>query len=604
MWSSFYEFKTEDAERFARDHGPARHRGDEIVFDDCPFCHGGQHNDKHTFYLNSKTGKYQCKRSTCRAHEGGNMITLAKELGFSLSEDVRRYYNLENYNGKFRRFADSHRVTESKTQAVEYLKSRGISEKVCREYEITVKPNNEKILVFPFKNEEGELKFIKYRNIDYQGKGHKEWCEANCMPILFGMNHCTNGGRLVITEGQIDSLSLVECGIQNAVSVPLGMNAFTWVPHCWDWMQQFSEIVVFGDCEKGHITLADEIKVRFPKITKVVRVEDYCGYKDANDILRIKGKDAVIQAVEQAEFVSNTRLKDMATVESSDIEHQPCISTGTNELDKILTGGFHFGGVAILTGKRGDGKSTMASQFIVEALAQGHNCMIYSGELPNVFVKNWIDRQISGKGVLTNADIERVNDWYRKRLFVYDDSDLNGDDDETVELLEVMEEAIIQQNCKMILIDNLMTAMEEGAETNEALYRKQSGFVGKLAKIAKRLNVIIILVAHPRKTVFDRQISNDDVSGSADITNKASIVMSYSRVINKEKQEPDPTERKLEITKNRLTGKLGTVSMFYSDGSKRIVGPDKFFGRLYLGGNGQEFQDGFTKELDDEIPFD
>ena len=575
---SLYEFKAEDAERFAREHGPFRYKGKEIVLDRCPYCHGGSKPDKLTFSISTVTGAFQCKRRSCDAH--GNMITLARDFNFELTEDVRRYYNIQNYNGRFRSFKDAHRVTESKDAAVEYLKSRGISEEVCRKYEITVRPDNEKILVFPFKDPSGELKFIKYRNTDYSGEGNKEWCEKNCMPILFGMNHCGEGGRLIVTEGQMDSLSLAECGIDNAVSVPIGMNGFTWVPHCWNWLQKFSEIVVFGDCENGQVSLAAEMKIKFPKKTRVVRVEDYQGYKDANDLLRYVGKVAVVRAVEQSEFVTSTRLKDMSEVEAVNIEKEPCVSTGVPQLDEILTGGFHYGGVVILTGKRGDGKSTMASQFIADALGQGHNCMIYSGEMPNVHVKNWLDRQLIGKAVLTNSEIDRCNKWYKGRLFVYDDTDLDDDDDETEALVEIMEEAIIQKNCELILIDNLMTAMEDAAPTNEALYRKQSEFVGKMAKMARRMNVIIILIAHPRKT-FSNNVSNDDVSGSADITNKASIVMTYSRVKHGE-EEPDPDERVLAVIKNRLTGKLGEVYMYYSEDSKRIVGPDRKFNKCYI----------------------
>ena len=592
---NIYEFKAEDAERFAREHGPCRRKGNEIFFEHCPYCHGGSKPDKLTFSINITTGVFQCKRRSCDAH--GNMITLARDFNFNLSEDVRRYYNIQNYNGRFKKFRDAHRITESKDAAVEYLKSRGISEEVCRKYEITVRADNDKVLVFPFKDAAGELKFIKYRNTDYDGKGHKEWCEAGCMPILFGMNHCKDGGRLVVTEGQIDSLTLAECGIDNAVSVPIGMNGFTWVPHCWNWLQQFSEIVVFGDCEDGQVSLSAELKIKFPKKTRVVRVEDYQGYKDANDLFRGKGKDAIIQAIECSEFVTSTRLKEMAEVEAVNIEKQPCISTGVTELNQILTGGFHFGGVVILSGKRGDGKSTMASQFVVEALNQDQNCMIYSGEMPNVFVKNWIDRQLIGKAVLTNTEIDRCNAWYKRRLFVYDDTDLTDEDDETEALFEIIEEAAIQKNCKMFLIDNLMTAMEEAAPTNEALYRKQSEFVGKIAKIARRLNIVILLIAHPRKT-GTTYISNDDVSGSADITNKASVVMTYSRII-KDGQELDPTERKLSVIKNRLTGRLGDVLMYYSEESKRIVGPGKDFGQKYI-------DEGFTQITDDEeveVPF-
>jgi twinkle protein len=184
--------------------------------------------------------------------------------------------------------------------------------------------------------------------------------------------------------------------------------------------------------------------------------------------------------------------------------------------------------------------------------------------------------------------------WYKGRLLVYDDTDLTEDEDETESLLEIVEEAIIRKNCEMILLDNLMTAMEDGADTNEALYRKQSDFVGKLAKMARRLKVIIILVAHPRKT--SNEIGNDDVSGSADITNKASLVMSYSRITHGG-DEPDPTVRALSVTKNRLTGRLGSVRVYFSEDSKRISDNSLNFDKKYI-------QDEFGNTDDDEeIPF-
>lgn len=92
---------------------------------------------------------------------------------------------------------------------------------------------------------------MKYRNTKFR-KGidkNKEWSEADTMPILFGMKQCSNFNRLIITEGQIDSLSVAECGFENAVSVPTGATGFTWLANCWDWITQFEEIVVFGDNE-------------------------------------------------------------------------------------------------------------------------------------------------------------------------------------------------------------------------------------------------------------------------------------------------------------------------------------------------------------------
>ena len=62
-------------------------------------------------------------------------------------------------------------------------------------------------MVFPFLDEKGNMPFIKYRKTDFNpavDKG-KEWCEANCKPILFGMYQCNLDNKtLVLTERQIE----------------------------------------------------------------------------------------------------------------------------------------------------------------------------------------------------------------------------------------------------------------------------------------------------------------------------------------------------------------------------------------------------------------
>lgn len=591
--SEYYQPSKEDILRFASFTG-IRHKvkHDEVTFEYCPYCKSNS-KDKETFSINLNTGKFHCFRASCGV--SGNMITLSKDFNFQLSEDVDRYINRNYFDDRFRKFKSDH--IESKDPAIRYLKNRGISESTCRKYEITTKADDDNVLVFPFKDQDGEMRFIKYRNMTFKkgDPGSKEWCEKDCMPILFGIAQCnTNNKTLIITEGQIDSLSVAEVGFDNAVSVPTGAKGTTWIPHCYDWMlKNFNEIVVFGDYENNMITLSDMIGNRFKRSmnVRVVRKEDYQGCKDANELLNTKGKQAIADAINNAQAMLNSRVKDMADVEYVDLSKKPKVKTLYSKLDDLLKGGMMMGQVVLVTGKRGNGKSTFASQLVCSALSQNYNSFMYSGELPDYWVKSWIDGQIYGNQNLTNSQIKECESWYRGRLFIYSNEII--DNDETDDLLEALTDTIIKKDIKFAVLDNLMTAIDAG--TNEALYRKQSEFVGKLAKIAKAYEMVIVLVAHPRKS--KAEFDNDDVSGSADITNRVDVVMSY----DKDNQRGDDI-RMLKVTKNRISGKLDSYTMYYSDMSKRISDIEGIFGWDYLPHNDQ-ITKANKSELPDEIPF-
>ena len=584
---SFYEFKESDAWEFARRQGvQTKQKGEELHFIHCPYCRSTK--DKWTFAIDLRTGQFKCLRASCS--QTGNMITLSKDFDFSLGRDVDEYYNRNRK--QYRVFQKPMAEIKPKEEALDYLQKRMISGTVAEKYQITTHKDKTSVLVFPFMDDVGNIVFVKYRKIDYDPKkdNSKEWCETNCKPILFGMYQCNmNNKTLVLTEGQIDSLSVVEAGIENAVSVPTGKNGFTWFPHCWNWLQQFTELIVFGDCENGTITLLDEMKTRFPGTVKAVRQEDYKGCKDANELLMKYGKDAVRYAVNNAEIQPIRAVKELADVKAVDLFKLPRIATGITKIDSVLSGGIYLGQTVIITGKRGEGKSTLASQIVANALDAGKKIFAYSGELQDYFFKRWLNLQLAGKHkviertevdntksyYITNSIDEKISEWYRGRAYLFDN--MAVEDEELTELLDIIEKAVRQYGIDLVLLDNLMSALDVGM--NVDLYRAQSKFVDKLVKLAKRLNVVVILVAHPRKNKFSSD-DTDEISGSADITNKVDIVMTYKRF-----DGMGEDVRKLSISKNRLTGRLATgekeIMLFYDPASKRISDVNSAFTKSY-----------------------
>ena len=605
-----YQFKKDDAVNFAAAlNYETRQKGNELEFKRCPYCHGGDHGDYWTFSVNMDSGAFKCLRASC--DQSGHFVELCRDFDYRLDFELPKIYK------------KLPQVKPNSTDyAIEYLGKRGISSETVKRFRITTQKANRHVLVFPFYDEEENLTFIKYRNTAYQkgDSGAKEWCESNTMPILFGMNLCNGFDRLIITEGQIDCLSVAEAGYDNVVSVPTGAMGFTWLSNCREWIERFREIIVFGDCEHGKITLLDTIKARMPKeiCVKSVRPQDYLGEKDANDILCNFGVRNVRVCIENAEIPTLSNVKQLADVQSVDINKLDKITTGIRDLDRTIRG-MAMGQLVILTGKRGEGKSTFMGQIICEALDQNRTVFAYSGELADFHFKRWIDFQLAGEKNITesvnkygdkdyslpNSVVKSVSDWYRNRAYIYDNNYLvdSNEQSEFETLPETIEKVILQYNAQLICIDNLMTAMERVTEQSN-LYLAQSNFVGRLKAIAQKYAVVIILVAHPKKSTGTEQDENELVAGSADITNKADIVIKYQR----NRDTSIDADGMIKVTKNRLMGTLragkdDAIPVYFSNKSKRIYDVDQDFEKVYgwKGAVLREFAD--PTDDDDGLPF-
>lgn len=204
-------------------------------------------------------------------------------------------------------------------------------------------------------------------------------------------------------------------------------------------------------------------------------------------------------------------------------EEEVFIKTGTTEIDKRLRG-LKKGYVSVVSGLRGGSKSTVLSQWGLQAVDDGYNVGYFSGELsPTNFMK-WMNLQAAGKGYTQQTRYENFYDvpkrtaweiavWLGKHFFLYNNA--YGNHFEAV--LEQFQKAIEEDHLDFLILDNLMAFDTRSLARDK--FEAQTEFIWRLQEVAKNKKnpVHLLFVAHPRKAQGFLRL--DDISGSADLAN-------------------------------------------------------------------------------------
>ena len=492
----------------------------------------------------------------------------------------------------------SHKNNISK--ALEYVSKRKISESTIKY--ANIKEDDKGNIVFEYKNELGEHISNKYRparKIDKDKKELKMWFEKDTnINTLYLMNKANFAEPLVICEGEFDALSLIEAGYKNVVSVPTGCKSTEWININWTWLEQFDEVILWFDNDEAGKEGSKEVFNRLPnKVVKVV-YSDLCN--DINEILFKYGKEAVLKELEKASIPLVEGVKSTKQISTFNIYEAETVQLGIRKLDERLIG-IPLGSLNVITGRTGEGKSTILNQFFIgESISQNYKVFLFSGELTESNAKGWLLDTLANqedlleftnkkgykyKRISSNA-VTRIDDFLEDKFYLYTDEDYS-----IKAILSKMEIMAKRYGVKVFCIDNLMVT--ENDEKEEL--RNQTEIVKMLKSFAKKYNCIVHLVAHPRKAQNGQMgLDKSDISGSANITNLADYVMIVQRI----KDEEDNTKDKhtiLTIDKDRYMGaRLGIELLF-----------DKDRRRFYCkNGMGEELNVDYTKEGFEQVDLD
>lgn len=285
------------------------------------------------------------------------------------------------------------------------------------------------------------------------------------------------------------------------------------------------------------------------------------------------------------------------------------VKTGTTVIDKRLRG-LKKGFVSVISGLRGSAKSTILNQWTLNAVNDGYKVALFSGELSEKNVMRWMYLQAAGKSHTERGEYEGyynvpqkyqklIAEWLGSNFYLF--NNVYGNNFHAV--ISGFEKLIVNQKLDLLILDNLMAF--DITDLADTKWDAQTQFVLELQRLAKKYNVHIIFVAHPKKAMGFLRL--DDISGTADLGNAVDNAFIIHRVNNdfrrltaqmfgwKADNGIYTCTNCIEIAKDRDGGTQDVfVPLYYEVESKRLKN-DMAENVIY----GWE-----NKILDNEMPFD
>lgn len=296
-------------------------------------------------------------------------------------------------------------------------------------------------------------------------------------------------------------------------------------------------------------------------------------------------------------------------------EEESFIKSGITLIDRKMRG-LKKGYVSTVSGLRASGKSSVISEICLDCVESGNRVGVFSGELAPKNFMRWMNLQAAGKGYVEPTQFEgyynvqrryqkKIAEWLGKNFFLYNNEYGNN----FTAILEQFEKKIEEDKLDLLILDNLMAFNISNLSDNK--YDAQTEFVLSLQRLAKRKNVHIMFVAHPRKALGFLRL--DDISGTGDLGNAVDNAFIVHRVNEdfkrltkqmfgwKEDNELYNATNVIEIAKDRDGGIQDFfIPLYYEKETKRLrnsVVENKIYGW-----NKQD--DGFMSVDNLEIPFE
>lgn len=391
----------------------------------------------------------------------------------------------------------------------------------------------------------GEVVNVKYRTGDKRFRQEKN--ARKCFYNFDGALR-SNSETLVITEGEMDCLSVIESGHNASLSVPDGApnadaktytSKFDFLEGAEELLSKFARIVLYVDSDPNGKKLEEELARRIG-VERCYRVTHPAGCKDANDVLVKHGKQHLRQVIDTAKPFPVEGVKSVADLYDavSDLKYSGVKKAGVDIgwplYSNILN--IELGQMTIVTGIPSHGKSTWVDALRVNLFrihgwasaacspenwpAEDHLALL----LEMYATKNFYE--------MTPDEFESAIDDVRSGFhFIQPDSEV---DMMTIDdILTCAKSLIFRHGIKILVIDpwnEIKHTLEAGEREDQYISRQ----LAKIRRFARMNRIHIFVIAHPTKLEKNKNGGYPiptpyDIAGGAMWRNKADIALCVHR---------------------------------------------------------------------------
>ena len=457
------------------------------------------------------------------------------------------------------------------------LKKRRISAETCRKFNYSVGTRDNKnvqIANYYNKNLELEAQHIRYPNKDFK------WVGKIQNVLLYGQHLWRDGGKmLVITEGEVDCLSVSQYVFQNrfpVVSIPSGVqSAPKYVAANIEWIELFDHVIFcFDNDSQGKEAAIKCAALLSPAKAKIATLL----LKDASDMIqngkakdlvdciygaKIYRPDGIINGSETWELII---AKD--TDSTCDYPYQ-----GLNT--KLR--GLRKGEIITLTAGSGIGKSQVCREI-------AHHLIRRNQMVGYIALEESVQRSMRGllsvslnkpihlqevRDEIPEEEIKEAYDSLRKNVFFYD----HWGSSESENLMSKIRYLVTSCKCDWIILDHI-SIIVSGLDGDER--RMLDSTMTKLRSLVEELKFGILLVSHLKRPINSNRgheegltTSMSQLRGTAGIGQISDIVIGCER---NQQSDDHPNLMTIRILKNRFTGDTGIATYLnYNSTTCRLI---------------------------------